>query len=343
MAYEWGTLLANKSQKRTPEKPPISVIIAAKNEALNLPNLMECLMAQDYPNYEIIIINDRSTDDSKSILDAYNHPNLRLLHIESSNDQLSGKKQALTQGISLATHEILLFTDADCQPPVSWISEMVSFLTAEKDLVIGTSPYIKHPSFLNRFIQLETTWTAQQMVGWGLLGAPYMGLGRNIMYRKTLFMVNRGFESHLSITSGDDDLFVQETANDKNTAYCLSEAGQVNTAPETKLKDYLKQKLRHLSTGGRYKFGHKLLLGAHAALGFIFYFSLLCLFLWNWKIALLFLIMRFLTKQVNLQSACRKFSLAKPAKSAFLFDLCYFLYLSTLGAIAPFIKRWQWR
>ncbi len=336
-------MLGAVRQKRTNHQPPVSIIVAAKNEASNIPNLLEHILNQNYKNYEVILINDRSTDDTAALLTAYGSAKLKVVTIKKSADSLSGKKQALIQGIEAATHNILLFTDADCAPGPNWIPEMVSHLTEEKQIVIGLSPYRRTDTFLNGFIQYETAWTAQQMVGWGLLGIPYMGLGRNILYRKSLFKNNNGFDSHLHITSGDDDLFVQESANKQNTAFCLSPNSQVPSRPEETLSSYFRQKLRHLSTGASYKTGHKLLLGSHALFGFLYYMSLAYTFSFNWKVALLFFIIRLLAKHVSLQSARRKYYLASLPKSAFLFDLCYFSYLSTLGTIAPFIKKWQWR
>jgi len=244
--------------------PGVSIVVAAWNELFNLGELILHLEAQDYPNLEIILVDDRSSDGTYDFLlsEIQDFPRTTFVHIDSLPDHFTAKKFAVTMGIKKASKEIILVTDADCRPVSDqWVKQMVLKM-AEKDLVLGFSPYYAFSGLLNAFIRYETFQTAVQYMGFALSGLPFMGVGRNLMYRKSLFWKKNGFASHYALLSGDDDLFVNESATRQNTAVCLAPETHVYSMPKLNYRDWYRQKLRHLSVGKRYKRRDQVLLGA---------------------------------------------------------------------------------
>jgi len=202
----------------TEKKEPVSVIICAQNEAENLKNNLPAILEQNYENFQVIVVNDCSTDNSQDILSEMmtRYPNLYVTRIDKDEKFSHGKKLALTVGIKAAKNEWLLFTDADCKPAdKNWIASMASNFTEKTDIVLGYGGSIKSKGLLNRLIRFDNLFIALQYFTFARAGIPYMGVGRNLAYRKSLFFKARGFASHHHIISGDDDLFVNQNASKK--------------------------------------------------------------------------------------------------------------------------------
>lgn len=278
------------SQKKTLIKNiPISVIICAKNEAENLQKFLPSIVQQEYPIFEIVLINDASSDGSLEIMESFKkkYDTIKIVNIANTEAFWSNKKYALTLGIKAATYEHLLFTDADCFiPSKKWIAKMASAFSPQKTIVLGYGKYNpKKRSLLNLLIRFETLVTAIQYFTYAKLKMSYMGVGRNLAYHKSEFYKTNGFIKHLHIRSGDDDLFVQEAANSKNTAICIDEDSfTVSEAPQT-FRAWFRQKRRHVSTASHYKIKFKLLLGLFFATKVLFYGLLIPLFIMcSWKL-----------------------------------------------------------
>ena len=260
--------------------PPVSVIVCSWNEIRNLEELLPVLDTQEYPKFEIIVVDDRSYDGTYDFLltEAHNFKHLRFIRIEETPEHLSPKKYALTLGIKSAKYDVILLTDADCRPQSNtWIQSMASCLTKGKEIVLGFSPYFPEKTTLNKFIRYETLLTAVQYFGLALYGMPYMGVGRNLMYRKSLFFKNRGFAKHTNILGGDDDLFMNDVANEQNTTICLDEASFIYSIPKHSWQDWYRQKTRHISVSKHYKTNHKLTLGIIASSQILFWLSFIIL------------------------------------------------------------------
>ncbi|MEM6831613.1 MAG: glycosyltransferase [Bacteroidota bacterium] len=231
---------------------PISVIIAAHNEEANLKKLIPRLLEQEYSNFEVILGLDRTTDESIDYLKELNHPRLKWVEVRETPANFNEKKYVLSQAIQSSQMEWLVFTDADCFPnTANWLREMASKMKG-KDIVLGYSPYLSNNSFLQSFIQYESFITGFHYLSVALLGKPYMGVGRNMAVRKSFFLAKNGYDLIKGIKGGDDDLFIQQHATATNTTIVLSEQALVYTYPKTTWKDYLRQKLRHLSVGKYY-------------------------------------------------------------------------------------------
>ena len=246
------------------EFPSVSIVVAVWNELENLKELLPLLDNQDYPDFEIIVVDDRSSDDSYDYLrtNEGQFKHVSYVNVKALPEHFTAKKYAVTMGIKKAVKDVILLTDADCRPfSNKWIAHMAIQLTDEKDVVLGCSPYDKYPGLLNAFIRYETFQTAIQYMSFAEVGIPFMGVGRNLMYRKDRFWLNKGFTSHMGLLSGDDDLFVNEVSHKNNTAIALDRISYVSSEPKLTFGDWVIQKKRHLSVGKKYKTRDKFTIG----------------------------------------------------------------------------------
>jgi biofilm PGA synthesis N-glycosyltransferase PgaC len=336
-----------QEEQRPSGKEPVSVIICAHNELENLKKNLPLILAQQHHDFEVIVIDDGSWDGSAEFLrSAKNiYPNLKICTVDRDRVRNPGKKLALTIGIKAAAHDLLLFTDADCEPDsIHWLSRAAAGFTSGIALVLGFSPYKKHPGFLNLFIRFETLISGMQYLSMALHGKSYMGVGRNMAYRKDLFFRVKGFASHHHLPAGDDDLFVQDAANASNTAVILHPEAHVTSEPKLRLKDWWKQKKRHLFVGKHYKPSVKRFLGLLSFSQLAFYLTLIAWFIWTayWWLPLMvyaiWLLLRFVV-------VARTASLLQQMQILWaypLLDICYVFFLTIAGLNAWFAKRIHW-
>jgi len=261
----------------------ISIIVCAKNEFQNLKDKLPAILNQDYPNYEVILVNDQSVDDTAVLLKEFEkqYPNLIVVTIEKHINKRPGKKLALTLGIKTAKHENLLLTDADCLPnSKNWAMQMCCNFNSA-DIVLGYGGYEKKKGLLNKLIRFDTFNVAQQYLSYALAGQTYMGVGRNMAYKKSLFFENKGFANHLHIASGDDDLFIQEIATKNNVSIEITEQAHTTSAVIEKWGEWAYQKRRHITTAPLYKTKFKVLLALYPYAQFLFWTTLFLLFLFQ--------------------------------------------------------------
>ncbi|QSE95930.1 glycosyltransferase [Fulvivirga lutea] len=326
----------------------ISVVIASMNGMPHLSQLVDNLMDQDYNEFEIVVVNDRSTDDTKDyLIDAtkkYN--NLKVVTVEHKPNNMDGKKYALTLGIKAAKHTNILLTDNDCIPATNqWIKEMaMGFASENTQIVTGVSLYQSQSGILNSFIQYDSLWTAIQYVSLHLLGMPYMAVGRNLAYKKDLFLTKKGFSGYMETTGGDDDLFVNKHASSVNTSLVIGSNSLVWSQPKQTWKEFLTQKLRHLSVGKHYKVKHKLVLGilsfSHLAFWLTFIASMIFNPL-NYIVLSCFLI-RTLLLYLTFRSGSHKFGKTFGMWGLLFLDFIFVFYYLSTGLRAIFTKKVRW-
>lgn len=250
--------------------------MSVRNEAHNLRNNLQSVLEQQHTDYEVIVVNDCSTDDTDDVLGEYlkKYKHLRVTSISPDKKFSHGKKLAITVGIKAAKNEWLVFTDADCTPVSDqWLNRLQENFTDEKEIVLGYGGYQARKGIVNAYIRYDTLFIAMQYLGLGLAGTPYMGVGRNLAYRKSLFFKNKGFASHYHLLSGDDDLFVNETANKTNTAIEIHPESHTLSIPKQTWGEFFTQKKRHFMTAGRYKASHIFKLGLEPIMRLLFYFT----------------------------------------------------------------------
>lgn len=332
----------------TPSTEGISIIVCAHDEEENLKRLLPRLYEQQYPSFEIIIVNDRSNDGTYDFLreESAKNPLLKPVQVDHAPDHVNGKKYGLTLGVKAAKYDRLLFTDADCFPSSKdWIKEAANAFTEDKQILLGFSPYEKRPGFLNAFIRFETIYTAIQYISFALAGNPYMGVGRNLAYRKSLFLDNKGFNHYMHVTGGDDDLFVNQHATPKNTGVFIGANCITYSLPKESWKAYFAQKKRHLSVGKLYGFGDKLKLGLLQVAHILFWTALIpsavLLEQPYWLIGGLMLKLVF--QGTIFHFASRKLGTRFGWHVLPLIDFLYCFYYITIGVSALFAKRIKWK
>lgn len=328
----------------------VSVIICARNEAKNLTQNLSFVLNQNYPNFEVIVVNDCSFDGSEDLLKEFlsQYPTkLKVVTIEEHPRHKTSKKFAATLGIKASSHEILLFTDADCKPQSqNWISKMVHhYQNPAIEIVLGCSPYQHKTSFLNKIIRYETFLTAVNYFGFALWGMPYMGIGRNLSYKKSLFFKGKGFASHMHIPSGDDDLFVNQHANTSNIALEYSFDSQTISQPKTSIKSYWIQKIRHLGAGKHYKNNHKTILSLLFLSGLIFYTALIGLIILKIQIIAVVsvLFVRYLLQLFIYHKSFIKLQSKDLAWWLIITDPIYYFYTVLLSFFGLFKKKARWK
>ncbi len=261
--------------------PPVSVIVCARNEADNLRHYLQALTCQKYPEFEVIVVNDGSEDDTQFVLEqnAKLFHNLRLTFVPHDAWVRSSKKLALTLAAKAAKYDYLLLTDADCRPESPhWIEEMMrGFSNPETEVVLGYSGYFSENSFVNRLIQYDTVFSALTYLGHALSRHPYMGVGRNLAYKKETFFRHNGFAGTLSQRAGDDDLFVNKIANRHNTEVVLTPDSYTWSVPKRTFAEWRIQKYRHLSVAPSYRLSTRLRLTAEPVVRGLWYASFIAL------------------------------------------------------------------
>ena len=284
MIYHWilfRRLAFYKKQEKSCSYEPVSVIVCARDAYEYLLDIIPVLLKQDYPEYEVVIVNDCSQDQTEEYLKdlARNNPKINLVNLTQNLNFFQGKKFPLSMGIKSARHDLLLLTDADCVPSTDqWIKEMVKTYDKNTEIVVAYGPYFERKGLLNKLIRFDTLYIAMQYLSLALAKKPYMGVGRNLSYRKSTFMNNKGFTSHYNIPSGDDDLFISQVANKRNTNVYIDSVNRVESEPKRTWRTWIRQKRRHYSTGVKYKPQTNRILGLLLGSRLAYYPTLVALF-----------------------------------------------------------------
>lgn len=351
-------LAYNRKLKRTntliqSSKPGVSVIICARDEYQNLKKNLPFIIDQDYPEFEVIVVNDGSTDDTELLLTNLKetYPNLRSTFVPYGATNFSTKKLALTLGIKAAKYDWVLLTDADCVPESrQWINSMARNFNQGVEFVLGYGPYVTYKTSLNKLITFDTLFIGLQYLGFALKGKPYMGVGRNLAYRKEVFFRLKGFASNLHLRSGDDDLLVNQAANAFNTKIEVSKESITWSEPNKSLRNWLFQKKRHLSVSSNYSHSSRFQLSLEPISRGLFYLSFILLLLIGNYISMIaasvFFLIRFVTQAIILNKASKHFGGRTYFMSILFFDIylpLLTLYLMTFGRMGPKSKRIIWK
>lgn len=337
-----------KARKSSGSRKAVSVVIAAKNEYLNLKKNLPLILEQDYPEYEVLVVNDASDDETSSLLEEFEkkYQHLKTIKLYQNLNFFRGKKFPLSIGIRSAKNEIILLTDADCRPASNaWIKAMAGNFNKATDVVLAYGPYEKKKSLLNRIIRFDTFHIGVQYLSFALAGLPYMGVGRNLAYRKELFIRQKGFTSHYKLSSGDDDLFVNKVAHRHNTRIEIRPKAHTLSTTKSTLAAWLRQKQRHLSTGKFYRSKFKWLLGLYAfsQLSFYVLFFLLISLGYAWIIVLAAFALRLCTQMIVLKKCSNRLN----EKDLFVFSPLFELIIILLNLISAgrnlFVKQHKWK
>ncbi len=349
-AYLGWYLNVEKLPSEEPDAAVIgtSIIVCARNEYQNLKTLLPLLFQQQHPRFEVVVADDSSSDGTRSFLRAQQqiHPQLTIVPIDERPPGMQPKKYALQSAIEAARHDRLVLTDADCRPASAhWLTLMSGQLNDGIQVVLGYSPYLSEPGWLNRFIAYETLHTGLLYIGCALAGRPYMGVGRNLAYRKTFFEQGQRFQQHRTVVGGDDDLWVNQHADRANTKVVLDPEALVYSVPKTSLSGYFHQKTRHLHASQHYTRGDKIWLGTLSISTIAVWMAgiLLLIFCDNWQAIVGLFLLRWLILAAGLHVAGRR--LHDPINLGLLpiLDFLHVIYYIVIGTRAFATTNIPWK
>lgn len=349
----WNSKLSKGKFVRNPELPPVTVIICARDEEKNLQEFLPLVMEQDYPEFEVVVVNDASLDNTDILIDNFKkiYPNLRSTFVPDGTTNLSTKKLAITLGIKAAKYDCLVFTDADCYPSSKeWLKNMAGNFVPGTEIVLGYGAYEEKKGLLSHLISYDTLLIAMQYLGFAYRGKTYMGVGRNMAYRKEFFYQNKGFSSHLHLKSGDDDLLINKSATKTNTRIEAAPDSITTSIPNKTYRSWLSQKERHLSVSVYYKVSSRWKLVREPFYRALFYISFILLaILGNWIelcAAAFIFVLRFILQTVVVNKTSKLFSKRRYYITLLMFDIwlpLVSLYLMMNGKMGKKSKYIKWK
>jgi cellulose synthase/poly-beta-1,6-N-acetylglucosamine synthase-like glycosyltransferase len=349
-AYLGWQLRADRQPAQITMRAPegSSIIVCAHNEHQNLKTLLPLLLQQQHPRFEVVVADDASSDGTAQFLRAQQkiYPKLSVVTIEERPAGIQPKKHALQLAIGAARYDQLVLTDADCRPAsAQWLSRMVQPLRGHTQVVLGYSPYLYGTGWLNRFIAYETLHTGLLYIGSARAGRPYMGVGRNLAYRKTFFDQGQQFRNHQAVVGGDDDLWVNEHAGKSNTEVALAPEALVYSVPETSLGSYFRQKTRHLHAGQHYSRRDKLWLGTLSLSTIAAWMAgiLLLVFSDYWPTIVGLFLLRWLILAAGLHTAGRRLHSPINLRWLPILDFLHVIYYIVIGIRAFATTNISWK
>ncbi len=297
----------------------VSVILSARNEARNLAPYLQALLTQDYPLYEVIVVDDSSEDSTSGVIEQYmvQDKRLRTTFVPRGAHIGSTKKLALTLAAKAARYDYLLLTDADCRPESThWISEMMQgFEDPKTEIVLGYGAYYRTHGEINRLTRYDTLFNGLHYLGAALCHHPYMGVGRNLAYKKETFFRHGGFSRYMKEKAGDDDLLVNHIATAENTAVVLTRESMTWSSSKTTLREWLHQKRRHLSVSPYYKASAQARLSAEPLTRGLFYGLLVAIGIVGspiaWMVAGVLFVARLLLQALIINISARRMGQAR--------------------------------
>lgn len=340
--------LKNISLEASVTQEPVSIIICARNEDDNLTEFLPKILVQDYPEFEVIVVNDCSMDNTENVIDEFAKifPNLKKVTIKEDDYYKHGKKFAVMVGIKGAKYDNLLFTDADCFPAnEQWLRDMGSGFVNKREIVLGYGAYKKEQGFLNKLIRFDTFLIAANYLSAAIKGKAYMGVGRNLAYKKELFYKQKGFSKHYHITSGDDDLFVNQACTSENTNVAVSHNAITYSLAKTNLADWKRQKQRHLTTAPHYNSGSKSRIMVGYILQYAFHFLFLAVLLYKTTIisALVGFILKICFQMIIFKKTSRKLNEVDLWALSFFYEIILLIMYPVFHISKLFHKPNKWK
>jgi cellulose synthase/poly-beta-1,6-N-acetylglucosamine synthase-like glycosyltransferase len=345
-------------QTKSPLQPFVSVIVAARNEERTIGLLLDCLSQQTYIHHELIIINDRSTDNTAAIIADLQkkNPAIKRIDITTIPSDMPAKKNALRAGIKASKGEILCFTDADCFPPPTWLKELVLQFEPEVGFVAGYSPYpipsgktitngiLKKMFF--KFIAYEefraAIWSSGA-IGWNL---GWLCTGRNLAYRRKVYDEVGGFAKIKQSISGDDDLFLQlvRKQTDWEIRYVKTRESFVPTVPPADFRSFVEQRKRHFSASKVFTFPMMLFFFFYHLANFLLFFSpfLFLLHLLSIPFVIASIVTKLFADTILVFSSARTFDGSTYSRSLIIMEVFYVFYNSLIGPLGIF-KKFEWK
>lgn len=324
--------------------PGVSVVIATKNEEFNLKDKLGFFLEQDYPEFEVIVVNDASADDTEYVLKAFSklYPNLKTVNIVENVNKFKGRKFPISLGIKAAKYDYVVLSHADCQPAgFEWLKEIMSGFAGGRSVVLGYASCKQDKGLFNKIVQYDNVRTAINYIGLAFCGQPYMGDGRNLAYKKNLFFKAGGFTKHYNLTLGDDDIFISSVANSQNTKVVLSPESFVSFELKRNKGDWRKLKKERFASRRFFKFKQKFLLSLLPLSSFLFYAGVISLgFLaFPYQYIILALLLKFILQVLVYSKVCKRLGVKKIQFFAPLFEIYFFFFDAKMRIISMFSRK----
>lgn len=316
-------LKRDKSAAMTENLPSFSVVIASKNESENLEKYLPRILEQDYPDFEVIVVNMGSTDETDVLLKALNQKYTNLYHtyVPAEAEDINEKKLALTIGIKAATKDVLLLTEAYCAPVSNhWIREFAREFATGKDIVLGFCKlHIEKKLAMRKFILYDNMMQGLKYLSMAIRRKPFMGIGRNLAYRKALFFEEKGFSSVLNIEDGDDDLYINKIARKRKVGVVISPESMTESDVVNKFRTWRALKSKYLYTKQFYRGSSAFFFGFETFSKYMFYLAAIAGIVYGAlfeeylliAIAAVFLLIRFFVQLKVLNKSSRLFGAGK--------------------------------
>jgi hypothetical protein len=352
LIYLWlvnGRLAFYRKESGIQTRQPVSVILSGRDITPGMEDNLDKILKQDYPDFEVVIVNESPDEDNRLYLEtlARKYPKLKIINIGENLNFFKGLKFPLSIGIKSSKNDIIIITDIYSIPKSSkWIESIQSNFNQKTDIVLGFSTYPHKIGLFNQWLRFDNLQTSVRYLSFALLGMPYMGVGRNLSYRKTLFYKSHGFTSHYTLITGEDDLFVNQVAQKDSTRIEISEDSHTIFEGKIGFLEWLIQRKMHLETQMYFKLRHRVILGLNSVSLLLFYSAFAILLIYAPAFWILFLSVfgvrtissMFITKKCMMKLNEKELLLLSPVYELLLLIIIIFLRLSII-----FIKSNKWK
>lgn len=328
--------------------PPLSVIIAVKNEEYNVKNKLLEILEQNYPKYEVIVVNDASTDETEYILKGLSviYPHLKVVNIVENVNKFQGQKFPISIGIKSAKYEHLVLTKADCRPnSFDWLKHIAAGFQHNKEIVLAYASIEERKGLLNKIIQYDHGMKSLNYLSYALCKNPYMGEGYNLAYKKYLFYEVGGFIKHYNISAGDDAIFINQVANSKNTSVVLTTDSQIKADSLRTYKDWIKYKKNNIISRKHFRASHKILLKILPVSTILFYLSVIAIYLVGlpWEYILIALLLKYIMQIFVCYKGFKKLKIKKIYIFAPIFEIYQIILNIVLEIKVATTKKTRWK
>lgn len=322
-----GSVFAKPTENQA-KRIPISVIVYAKNNVQELRNLLPVLLNQNYHQFELVLVNNASTDDTLYLIKEYAlmYPNIRLVDVVNNEAFWGNKKYAVTLGIKASKYEYLVFVDANKKiHSYNWLVQLTSHFTLNKTVVIGTSFYSRKKGFFNKFLRFDHTMQQMQSVAWSKSGAPYSLNLENMAVKKEEFYRVNGFINHMQKPLFMNEYLLNDVSTSKNTVLCEHPDAMTEVEPVLKRSDFRQLKKQQLQLLKNIKAGASFRIKLFNLTQFLFLIVTVCSFLTleYWYVTLGLVMLRYALAWTLFAKTAKKYRYKDLIFLFPLFDLFY--------------------
>ena len=329
--------------------PSVSVVLTAHNETNYLKENLVYLLEQDYPNFEVVVVDYTSSDDTQFVLRvcSENYPNLKPITFSKDVNMFSGKKYPLSIGIRSAKNDVILLTEPDCLPKsFNWIRNMMAGYTTGADIVVGYSGVKQEPGLLNNLIQYDNLTATASCLGMLIMGNPYTASGHNLSYRRDFFFDHGAFINHYKEPEGADDMFVNQNATKQNTVMVLEPDAFVMCEPRATYEMWKLQRKARYSTKKYYSCKDKTLLSLPYIAVTLFYAAVVLLLVagtFPWEIVAAIVTIKLAWQIITFSRLSKRFDVKGVTFWSPLYELYFLLANTILYVTTLHHKKRKWK